>query len=170
MTLCGVDSLLVRKVFDPDDIALRFAAWLQSGPPDVGSHTQNCADGHQPGHGMGGGERQRAGREPNNAPNGSLMRCAPLALFFYKHPDYVATLSPVFSRITHAHADCEQSCVFLNVAIALLLMGASKQDAAITGAERAMRGSASEGLKRPHPPRRTSRRTRLRQAAMCWTH
>lgn len=145
MTLCAVDSLLEKRVFDPDDIARRFVAWLQSNPPDVGNHTRTVLNAI--GRGMGWEEAsvQAQAANPDNAPNGSLMRCSPLALFFYRHPDYVATLSPVFSRITHAHADCEQSCVFLNVAIALLLMGANKQ-AAVAGAEQACVG-ASEALK-----------------------
>ena len=145
MTLCAVDSLLEKRVFDPDDIARRFVAWLQSNPPDVGNHTRTVLNAIARGTGWEEASTQAQAANPDNAPNGSLMRCSPLALFFYRHPDYVATLSPVFSRITHAHADCEQSCVFLNVAIALLLMGADKQ-AAITGAEQATMG-ASEGLK-----------------------
>ena len=155
MTLCGVDSLLARKVFDPDDIARRFVGWLQSNPPDVGSHTRAVLTAISRGVGWEEASVSMQAANPQNAPNGSLMRCAPLALFFYKHPDYVATLSPVFSRITHAHTDCEQSCVFLNVAIALLLMGASRQDA-IAGAERAI-VTASEGLRarirRAHEPK-----------------
>jgi len=57
------------------------------------------------------------------------MRCAPLALFFCRHPEYVASLSPVLSRITHAHPDCEWSCVFLNVAIVGLLSGLGRSEA-----------------------------------------
>ncbi len=145
MTLCAVDSLLERRVFDPDDIARRFVAWLQSNPPDVGNHTRTVLSDIARGIGWEEASTKAQAANPNNAPNGSLMRCSPLALFFYRHPDYVATLSPVLSRITHAHADCEQSCVFLNVAIALLLMGATKE-AAIAGAEQAC-AAASEGLK-----------------------
>lgn len=145
MTLCAIDSLLARRVFDPDDIAQRFVGWLHSNPPDVGNHTRAVLTAISRGMGWEEASVKEQAANPNNAPNGSLMRCAPLALFFYKHPDYVATLSPVFSRITHTHADCEQSCVFLNVAIALLLTGASK-DRAIAGAERALAG-ASESLR-----------------------
>ena len=145
MTLCAVDSLLAKRVFDPDDIARRFVAWLQSNPPDVGNHTRTVLNAIARGVGWEEASTTTQAANPDNAPNGSLMRCSPLALFFYRHPDYVATLSPVFSRITHAHTDCEQSCVFLNVAIALLLMGTSKQ-AAIAGAEQACAG-ASDALK-----------------------
>src|SRR5262249_4803624 len=67
--------------------------------------------------------------DPANAPNGSLMRCAPLALFFYRSPDFAAQLSPVLSRITHGHTDCECSCVFVNVLITHLLAGKNATDA-----------------------------------------
>lgn len=145
MTLGSVDSLLARRVFDPDDMARRFVAWLQSNPPDVGNHTRTVLTAIGRGVPWEEASVKAQAANPNNAPNGSLMRCAPLALFFYRHPDYVATLSPVLSRITHAHTDCEHACVFLNVAIALLLMGADKQ-AAIAGAEKACTG-ASEALR-----------------------
>ena len=145
MTLCIVDSLLARRVFDPDDIAQRFVAWLHSSPPDVGNHTHHVLSSIARGVQWEEASVKAQVTSPSNAPNGSLMRCAPLALFFYRHPDYVATLSPVLSRITHAHTDCEQSCVFLNVAIALLLMGADKHTA-ITSAERACI-HASDGLR-----------------------
>jgi ADP-ribosyl-[dinitrogen reductase] hydrolase len=145
MTLCSVDSLLARRVFDPDDMARRFVAWLHSNPPDVGNHTRAVLTAIGRGVPWEEASVKAQATNPNNAPNGSLMRCAPLALFFYRHPDYVATLSPVLSRITHAHADCEHACVLLNVAIALMMMGADKQ-AAITGAERACAG-ASEAFR-----------------------
>src|SRR5262245_48665705 len=40
MTLSVVESLLTKRVFDPDDIARRFVLWLNSGPKDIGVHTQ----------------------------------------------------------------------------------------------------------------------------------
>jgi len=39
MALCLTQSLRHRKHVDPDDIAGRFVAWLESRPPDVGLHT-----------------------------------------------------------------------------------------------------------------------------------
>lgn len=155
MTLCIVDSLLARKVFDPDDIAQRFVAWLQSGPPDIGNHTRYVLTAIVKGTPWEQASVKAQESAPHNAPNGSLMRCAPLALFFYRNPDYVATLSPVLSRITHAHIDCEQSCVLLNVAIALLVMGADKQSA-IHEAERACTQASDElrvRLRRAQEPR-----------------
>ncbi|HZP81959.1 MAG TPA: ADP-ribosylglycohydrolase family protein [Chthonomonadaceae bacterium] len=145
MTLCVVESLLTKRVFDPDDIARRFVAWMQSNPPDIGLHTGRVLAAI--GQGEAWEQASKAVQEmtPDNAPNGSLMRCAPLALFLYRHPDYIAELAPVLSRITHAHPDCEGACVFLDVAIAWLLLGKNKQEA-VEAAYEACNG-ASAALK-----------------------
>lgn len=145
LTLATVESLLGKKVFDPDDIARRFVAWYRSNPPDIGMHTVRVLTAIAQGTPWEEASLQEQAETPDNAPNGSLMRCAPLALFFYKHPDYVASLSPVLSRITHAHPDCEWACVFLNCLIALLLNGVGKQKAVEAAYEAC--DSASEALK-----------------------
>jgi ADP-ribosyl-[dinitrogen reductase] hydrolase len=130
MTLCVVESLLTKRVFDPDDIARRFVAWMRSSPPDIGLHTARVLEAIGKGDSWEQASKEVQELDPDNAPNGSLMRCAPLAMFLYRHPDYVASLSPVLSRITHAHSDCEWACVFLNAAIAWLLLGKRKEQAA----------------------------------------
>ena len=143
MTLCTVESLLAKRVFDPDDIASRFVGWLESKPKDIGTHTSKILHAIQRGGRWEQATQEAFLADPNNAPNGSLMRCAPLALFFYRQPDFVATLSPVLSRITHAHPDCELSCVFLNVAISCLLLG-EKTQKAIDTAYLAIPGASKE--------------------------
>ena len=122
MTLCVVESLLTKRVFDPDDIARRFVLWMKTGPKDIGLHTGRVLDAISRGDHWETASREVQSLNPDNASNGSLMRCAPLSLFFYRHPEVLQSLSPVLSRITHAHPDCEQACVFLNVTIALLLL------------------------------------------------
>lgn len=127
--LCIVESLLAKRVFDPDDIARRFVVWMKSNPKDIGLHTQRVLDEIQRGASWEEASRDVQALDPDDASNGSLMRCAPLALFFCRHPEYVASLSPVLSRITHAHPDCEWACVFLNVTIVALLSGMGRSEA-----------------------------------------
>lgn len=129
MTLCVVESLLARRVFDPDDIARRFVVWLHTNPPDIGVHTGRVLHAIAKGDPWVQASRDAQELNPDNAPNGSLMRCSPLALYLYQNPEHVADLSPVLSRITHAHSDCEWACVFVNVAIAYLLLGRPKEQA-----------------------------------------
>jgi ADP-ribosyl-[dinitrogen reductase] hydrolase len=129
MSLDLVESLLHKRVFDPDDIARRFVHWKQSGPKDIGLHTSRVLEEIREGMPWEQASLSVQRDNPDNAPNGSLMRCAPLALFLYHHPEYVTELSRLLSRITHAHSDCEWACVFQNAAILNLLHGQSKQDA-----------------------------------------
>ena len=98
IALCTVDSLLAKSVFDPDDIARRFVLWMESGPKDIGLHTQKVLSAIRDGTPWEQASRAAQEADVANAPNGSLMRCAPLAMFFFRHPDYAASLSPVLSR------------------------------------------------------------------------
>lgn len=132
MTLCVVESLLNKRVFDPDDIARRFVDWLKSNPPDVGLHTSKVLSEIAKGTPWEEAGRNAYEENTENAPNGSLMRCAPLSLFFYRHPDFAAALAPVLSRITHAHPDCEWSCVFLNVLLIHVLQNENRDEAVRT--------------------------------------
>ncbi|MCS6776783.1 MAG: ADP-ribosylglycohydrolase family protein [Chloroherpetonaceae bacterium] len=132
-TLCVVESLLNRAVFDPDDIARRLVSWMRSGARDISVHTRHvltCIE-----QGMPWEQASRAARalEPGQASSDALVRCAPLALFFAHSPEYVAGLSPVLARITHTHPDCEQACVCLSVALVHLLMGKHRLEAVQEG-------------------------------------
>jgi len=133
LALCIVDSLVAKSVFDPDDIARRFVAWMDSGPKDIGLHTTRVLSAIRDGMPWDQAAVEAQQADPQNAPNGSLMRCAPLAMFLYQRPDYAASLSPVLSRITHAHPDCESACVLINVAITKLLTGVRPADAIEAG-------------------------------------
>jgi len=177
MTLCTVESLLTKRVFDPDDIARRFVVWMQSSPPDIGSHTRAVLTAIAGGKPWEAASRAAQEENPNNAPNGSLMRCAPLAMFFYRHPDYAATLSPVLSRITHTHPDCEWSCVFVNVAVALLLAGRDRQEAIYAAGDACEEASEGvlERVRRAMQPQNTTSPTgyvldTLEVAVWCFLH
>ena len=129
MSLCVTESLLVKRVFDPDDIAGRFVGWLKSQPKDIGVHTNRVLQSIASGETWETASLQTHEMQPDDAGNGSLMRCAPLSLFFFRHPEFLSELSPILSRITHAHPDCEQACVFVNVLISALLHGVRTVDA-----------------------------------------
>ena len=133
LSLCVVDSLLAKSVFDPDDIARRFVTWMEAGPKDIGLHTAHVLEAIRDGTPWDQAAEQAHLADLNNAPNGSLMRSAPLAMYLFQRPDYVASLSPVLSRITHVHPDCEAACVLVNVAIANLLSGVRAADAIEAG-------------------------------------
>lgn len=152
MTLCVVESLLAKRVFDPDDIAHRLVVWADRGPGDLRMHTGRVLDAIRRGSSWEEASREVQELNPDDASNDSLARSTPLALFFYRHPDYLETLSPMVSRITHAHPDCEYACVALNVTLSWLLQGKSKTDAveaayaACAGASEEMRERIGQAL------------------------
>ncbi len=58
------------------------------------------------------------------APNGELMRCAPVALARFRQPDLLVSDTASTCAVTHYAAACQWSCIIVNAAIALLLRGA----------------------------------------------
>jgi len=115
MTLCLAQSLVEKNTFDAEDIAARFVAWLNSNPPDVGNHTRAVlskidASGSDWKSASTGVQRVN----PQSAGNGSLMRCAPIALWDFSDVSKRLEHSRVQSEITHAHQECQWSCALLN--------------------------------------------------------
>ncbi len=58
------------------------------------------------------------------APNGGLMRCAPVALARFRQPGLLVSDSASTCAVTHYAAACQWSCIIVNAAVALLLRGA----------------------------------------------
>lgn len=122
MALCIARSLAERGAFDGDDIAARFVAWYHSNPPDIGNTTRDALVRL-----ASGVPWQEAGRQtheamrPRDASNGSVMRCAPIALISRGDRAANALQSADSSRITHANPLCVAGCVALNAGIAALL-------------------------------------------------
>lgn len=122
MALCIATSIVEREGFDPDDIAARFVEWYLSEPPDIGNTTRlSLRYLHQglPWHEAGARTHQEM--RPRDASNGSVMRCAPVALLTRGNPEANAEYSAISSRITHANPLSVQGTVALNAAIAALL-------------------------------------------------
>lgn len=142
-TLCVVESLLARTVFDPDDIARRLVLWMRSGTRDINVYTRQVLTCIEQGLSWEQASRAAQACDPGQASSDALVRCAPLALFFAHSPEYVAELSPVLSRITHAHPDCEWACTWLSVTLVHLLMGKHRFEAVQEG-ERACKGAPQE--------------------------
>ncbi len=58
------------------------------------------------------------------APNGGLMRCAPVALAHHGNPERLVRDSAATCAVTHFAPSCQWSCIVVNAAISLLLKGA----------------------------------------------
>jgi ADP-ribosyl-[dinitrogen reductase] hydrolase len=73
---------------------------------------------------------QRAQREmPASAGNGSVMRCWPVAVAWWRNRAQLVIDSELQSCVTHPHPDCVAASVFVNWMIAELIMGALPNEA-----------------------------------------
>lgn len=123
--LCIARSLDKHGEFDPTDIAERFVAWYNDGPFDVGVMTADALRRIDKGvsWNVAGQEVWEERSEGSNAGNGSVMRCAPLALAFADDWNTLQHTSRDSSRITHADPRCTYGCAALNLTIAALING-----------------------------------------------
>jgi ADP-ribosyl-[dinitrogen reductase] hydrolase len=121
--LCIARSLVEQQEFDPADIADRFVAWYDSGPFDIGRTTMKALSRlkHGDAWGEAGQHVWEQSREGQNAGNGSVMRCPPLAIPYATDRDRLAEVSRRSSQITHADPRCTEGCAILNLTIAGLL-------------------------------------------------
>lgn len=123
MALCIARSLVEQGRFDPADVGERFVAWYESGPFDIGGMTRRALSRIQDGESWEtAGEREwESSPEGSNAGNGSVMRCAPLAVAYADYPVALVRTSIDSSRITHADPRCTYGCAVLNLTITAAL-------------------------------------------------
>lgn len=135
MAICIAGSIVERQAFDADDISRKFVAWYRSNPPDIGNTTAHALRQL-----AGGVPWQEAGwnthlaMRPRDASNGSIMRCAPVAMLDRLDPEANRHHSVDSSRITHANPLCTEACVVLNAAISTFLNDPTVDPVAIGGA------------------------------------
>lgn len=125
---------------DMADLAGRFAAWLRERPKDIGTTTRHAIERFVAGDAwdVAGQTTLDALGAEKTASNGSLMRCAPVAIRFADDPERLRRVSIDSSRVTHAEPRCVWSCVALNQGIAHLLSGGDRTglvDAAVDRVE-----------------------------------
>ena len=100
--LCIARSLVEQQGFDPADIADRFVAWYDSDPFDIGRMTARSLREFK--HGSTGDEAGQQvwenSPEGQNAGNGSVMRCPPLALPYASNWEQLVEVSRQSSQIT----------------------------------------------------------------------
>lgn len=121
--LCIARSLVAEESFQPEDVAERFVAWYDTDPFDVGRMTAMAIENLDRGvpWDEAGQDVWEAQPEGQNAGNGSVMRCPPLAIAYAHDPERLAATSRASSQITHADPRCTAGCAVLNHTIAALL-------------------------------------------------
>jgi ADP-ribosyl-[dinitrogen reductase] hydrolase len=130
MALCLATSLLETGGFDPKDQMDRYCRWQQEGYLssngrcfDIGNTVAAALRRYgQTGDPISGSTN------PNSAGNGSIMRLAPVPMFYYPDLGAAVHYAAESSRTTHGAAECLDACRLLAGIICRALSGASKED------------------------------------------
>jgi ADP-ribosylglycohydrolase/protein-tyrosine phosphatase/transcriptional regulator with XRE-family HTH domain len=122
MTLCLGESLVERHVFDAHDQMERYVRWWQSGHR---SSNGKCFDiGNTVNRALRtffkSGNAFAGSTDEFSAGNGSLMRLAPIAIFFSDDPELAIRMAGESSRTTHGSPVAVDACRYF----AGLLVGA----------------------------------------------
>ncbi len=116
------DSIVARGAFAVDDVAARYVAWLQTKPKDVGNITKLALRAWEKGNTVPlaalGAHRQLGGQ---SAGNGTIMRCAPLALRYAYDERRLMDTSRDEALITHFDPQAWTGSVAVNLLIYHLL-------------------------------------------------
>ena len=139
MALCLAESLVEKRRFDPADHLRRYVRWYREGHMsatgecfDIGGATRAALERFEK-----TGEPYSGSRDPESAGNGSLMRLAPVPLFYARGPlgfseggraAEAVERCGESSRTTHGAENCVDACRYLGGLIIGAVNGASKED------------------------------------------
>jgi ADP-ribosyl-[dinitrogen reductase] hydrolase len=119
------ESIIACSGFVPEDFSARLGIWYENRPRGVGNHTARVMELITTGEDWEKAALQTQIDKPESAGNGSLMRCAPVALLDHASSALLIDDSRLSSRVTHPHSQCQWSCVLTNLVIADLLDGST---------------------------------------------
>lgn len=130
MALCLSESLLEKGGFDAGDQMNRYLRWQKEGHLssngrcfDIGRTVSAALRRYER-----TGEPFAESTDPRAAGNGSIMRLAPIPLFFHGKPGSIAEHAEFSSRTTHADIKCLDACRLLAAMIDLASSGAGKKE------------------------------------------
>ena len=130
MTLCLADSLIERRGFDARDQMERYVRWYREGYLsskdycfDIGNTTRSALEAFER-----TGEPYSGPTDAKSAGNGSIMRLAPVPLFYAANPREAIERCADSSRTTHGAATAVDGCRYLGALIVGAVNGVSKED------------------------------------------
>ena len=142
MALCLAESLVESGGFDAHDQMSRYVRWWRDGHLsstgacfDIGIATREALARFE-----SIGDPYAGSTDPGKAGNGSIMRLAPVPLFFASTPGLAIEKSADSSRTTHAAPSTVDACRYLGMLIVGAVRGESKE------ALLSPRYSAADGL------------------------
>lgn len=130
MALCLAESLIERQGFDPIDQLERYVRWWRHGHL---SSTGRCFDiGNTVQDALARFERTRepycGSADPWSAGNGSIMRLAPVPLFYARRPTEAIQRSGESSQTTHQAVAAIDACRYLGGLLVGAVNGTSKEE------------------------------------------
>ena len=124
LTLLLGESLAEHGEFDAGDVARRWVAWMRADGRGIGTTTARALRlierGVEP---FEAGRQAREADPTRAAGNGSVMRCIPVALRYFRNVDRLVRVSTQQSAITHTDERCLWGAVAVNLAVRELLRG-----------------------------------------------
>lgn len=130
MALCLSESLIKCRGFNARDKSQRYVRWWKEGHLsstgrcfDIGSTVRSALDRF-----LNTDEPLCGSQDPNSAGNGSIMRLAPVVLFFGHDPMLAIRNAAESSRTTHGAATCVDACRYLAALITGALCGINKAE------------------------------------------
>ena len=130
MALCLASSLVEKGGFDAKDQMQRYVKWHEEGYwsstggfVDIGTATSAALDRFKE-----TGNPVAGSTDPHSAGNGSLMRLAPVPMFFAGGIEKAVHHSAESSRTTHGAAECIDACRLCGGILARALRGAGKEE------------------------------------------
>lgn len=130
MALCLAESLVECRGFNPKDQMERYIQWWREGYLsstgtcfDIGNTTRTALAAF-----LKTGNPYSGPTEPRTAGNGSLMRLAPVPMFYADNPCEAIEKSGESSRTTHGAKVCVDACRYFGGLIAGALSGTTKEE------------------------------------------
>jgi ADP-ribosyl-[dinitrogen reductase] hydrolase len=129
MALCLAESLVTCGTFNARDQMERYTRWWKDG---YLSSNGRCFDiGNTVSQALRqfarSGDPFAGSTDPYSAGNGSLMRLAPVPLFYASDPERAVSMSAESSRTTHGTVTCMDACRFFGGLIVGAAQGVSKE-------------------------------------------
>jgi ADP-ribosyl-[dinitrogen reductase] hydrolase len=133
MMLCVADSLIVKSDFDAGDLMSRFFDWYERGYNSCRAHAFGVGrvvkralenfDRANPGNPAGGSDPAR------DAGNGSLMRLAPVPVFYNEDLERAISVARAQSACTHHVDECLDGCALMTFLLWNGINGSKREEA-----------------------------------------
>ena len=128
MALCLATSLVERGGFDPADQMDRYLRWYHDGYLsstgrcfDIGNTVRSALVRYE-----AKGEPYSGSTDPYTAGNGSIMRLAPVILYYARQPEVALERAADSSRTTHGAQTAVDACRYLGALLLGALQGEEK--------------------------------------------